>query len=215
MKFDKLSWDQVSQIYDKLSELDRIQREEYYQTHRIDPELKNEIESLIDLDTLSENYFNDLSESIISPAIFEISDLPPSSGKVYNYKILKKIGRGGMGSVYLAERDDDAYKSRVAVKILRRGLKNQEIIDGFRSERQILAQLNHPNITHLLDGGMTTDGRPYFVMEYVEGKPITEYCDEKKLSIAARVDLFLQICDTLDIIHGLLPESYITVLQNS
>ncbi len=201
MNLDKFSWDQVSQIYDTLSELDSAQREDYYKTHQVDPEIINELESLIELGSTSENYFNNLSENIISPAIFEISDLPPSSGKVYNYKILKKIGRGGMGSVYLAERDDDAFKSRVAVKILRRGLKNQDIISGFRSERQILAQLNHPNITHLLDGGMTTDGRPYFVMEYVEGKPITEYCDEKKLTISERVELFLQICDTLVYAH--------------
>jgi eukaryotic-like serine/threonine-protein kinase len=201
MNFEEFSWDEISQLYEELSELNQDQRESFYNEHNTKVGLKEELEALIELNDSSKTYFDNLSQNIISPAIFEISDLPPSSGRVYNYKILKKIGRGGMGSVYLAERDDDAYKSLVAVKILRRGLKNEEIIVGFKSERQILAQLNHPNITHLLDGGMTTDGRPYFVMEYVEGKPITEYCDEKKLTLTDRINLFNQICDTLAYAH--------------
>ncbi len=201
MTLDKKSWEKIGQIYEILSDFSKEKREEYYLKNGIKNEIRTELEILIELESPANSYFEKLSQNVISPAIFEMSDLPPSSGKVYKYKILKKIGRGGMGSVYLAERDDDAYKSQVAVKILRRGLKNKEIIEGFRAERQILAKLNHPNITHLLDGGMTTDGRPYFVMEYVEGKPITQYCDEKKLSLTKRIDLFKQICDTLAYAH--------------
>lgn len=201
MTLDKKSWEEIGQIYEKLSDLSRIDREKYYLKNDVKKEIRDELEALIEFENPSNSYFEKLSQNVITPAIFEMSDLPPSSGKVYNYKILKKIGRGGMGSVYLAERDDDAYKRLVAVKILRRGLKNKEIIAGFRAERQILAKLNHPNITHLLDGGMTTDGRPYLVMEYVEGKPITQYCDENKLSLAKRLDLFKQICDTLAYAH--------------
>ena len=201
MTLDNKTWEEVGQIYEKLSNLSRVDREEYYLKNDVKKEIRDELEALIEFENPSISYFENLSQNVITPAIFEMSDLPPSSGKVYNYKILKKIGRGGMGSVYLAERDDDAYKRLVAVKILRRGLKNEEIIAGFKAERQILAKLNHPNITHLLDGGMTTDGRPYLVMEYVEGKPITQYCDEKKLSLAKRIDLFKQICDTLAYAH--------------
>lgn len=201
MSIDPISWDEISQLYESLSEKDKEKREKYYLDKNVSLEVRSEIEALIDLETPSKEYFDQLSENVISPAILEMGDLPPSSGRVYNYKILKKIGRGGMGTVYLAERDDDVFKSQVAVKILRRGFKHEEIIAGFRAERQILAQLNHPSITHLLDGGMTTDGRPYFIMEYVDGKTITDYCNEHRLSIVERLEIFKQICDTLAYAH--------------
>lgn len=109
------------------------------------------------------------------------------------YRLLREIGRGGSGTVYLAERVDGEFDQQVAIKLLRRGLDTDELLARFRAERQILASLNHPNIARLLDGGATDDGRPYLVMEVVEGTPITEYCASRRLSIEERLELFMTV----------------------
>ena len=99
--------------------------------------------------------------------------------KIGVYIIENEIGRGGMGAVYLAKRADKEFEKQVAVKLIKRGLDTDEIIRRFRNERQILAALDHPNITRLIDGGTTHDGLPYLVMDYVEGEPLTKYCEVK------------------------------------
>jgi len=110
------------------------------------------------------------------------------------YRLIRPLGRGGMGQVYLAERNDDAFSRYVALKIIRRGLDTDDFLRRFRVERQILARLSHPGIARLFDGGTTDAGRPYFVMEYVEGKSITAYCDHNDLSVEARLRLFRRVC---------------------
>ena len=102
-------------------------------------------------------------------------------GQIGAYKIEKEIGRGGMGAGYLASRADKEFEKKVAVKLIKRGFDTDEIIKRFRNERQILAGLDHPNITRLIDGGATDDGLPYLVMDYVEGKPLTKYSEAKEL----------------------------------
>src|SRR5215204_1640889 len=94
------------------------------------------------------------------------------------YRLIREIGRGGMGAVYLAERADGMFKTNAAVKLIKRGMDTDSILRRFRNERQILAALNHPNIARLLDGGTTDDGLPYFVMEYIDGKTLFSFCDE-------------------------------------
>src|SRR5262249_15349906 len=121
--------------------------------------------------------------------------------KIGSYRVLREIGRGGMGSVYLAARADDAFQKLVAIKIIRRGLDTDDIIQRFRSERQILANLDHPNITRLLDGGTTDDGLPYFVMEYIDGEPIDRYCGRCKLGVLERVRLFQSVCAAVRYAH--------------
>ena len=106
-----------------------------------------------------------------------------------------------MGSVYKAKRDDDAFKRDVAVKIIRRGMNNEYILRRFRHERQALAALDHPNVARLLDGGLTEDGLPYFVMEYIDGKPIDVYCDENRLDTKARLRMFQQVCAGVQAAH--------------
>ena len=106
-----------------------------------------------------------------------------------------------MGVVYLAVRADDHYQKRVAIKLVQHGLYTGAILHRFRTERQILASLDHPNIARLLDGGTTTDGRPYLVMEYVEGLPIDVYCDRHKLSISERLRLFRTVCAAVHYAH--------------
>jgi len=117
------------------------------------------------------------------------------------YKVIRELGRGGMGAVYLASRADQAFEKQVAIKLIKRGLDTDDVTRRFRAERQILASLDHPNITRLLDGGTTDDGLPYFVMEYIQGEPIDKYCDARKLNITARIKLFQSVCAAVQYAH--------------
>lgn len=165
-----------------------------------DTELRSEVESLL--------AFHENSGFTRSSAFEEgVEVLERCSGTINQgrrigaYRVLREIGRGGMGTVYLASRADDAFQKLVAIKIIRRGLDTDDIIERFRNERQILATLDHPNITRLLDGGTTDDGLPYFVMEYIEGQPIDEYCDARKLNISERLKLFQSVCAAVRYAH--------------
>src|SRR5262249_26844178 len=112
-----------------------------------------------------------------------------------------ELGRGGMGIVYLARRADDQYRKQVAIKLIRGGIDNDDIIRRFRNERQILAELDHPNIARFLEGGITADGRTYYVMEYITGQPIDDYCDLRRLSINERLRLFRDVCSAVQYAH--------------
>ena len=117
------------------------------------------------------------------------------------YRIVGEAGRGGMSEVFKAVRDDQQYEKQVAIKLLKPGLDTDSLLRRFKAERQILAQLSHPNIAHLLDGGATEDGAPYLVMEYIEGKPIDAYCDERQLGVNERLDLFRSLCSAVHYVH--------------
>jgi serine/threonine protein kinase/tetratricopeptide (TPR) repeat protein len=117
------------------------------------------------------------------------------------YKVNQEIGRGGMGSVYLATRDDDQFEQQVAIKVVRRGMDTDLVLARFRTERQILAGFAHPNIARLFDGGSTETGLPYFIMEYIEGQAIDEYCDSQRLSTSARLELFRTVCAAVQYAH--------------
>jgi non-specific serine/threonine protein kinase/serine/threonine-protein kinase len=121
--------------------------------------------------------------------------------RVGPYRLLREIGRGGMGTVYLATRDDGEFQHEVAVKLVKRGMDTDAILARFRHERQILAGLDHPNIAHLLDGGTTDTGLPYFVMEYVAGTPVREFAEAHALTIDQRLTLFRTICSAVDHAH--------------
>jgi eukaryotic-like serine/threonine-protein kinase len=124
-----------------------------------------------------------------------------AGARIGAYRIVREIGRGGMGAVYLAERDDGQFRKQVAIKLIKRGMDTDFILRRFRNERQILASLDHPNIGRLLDGGTTPDGLPYFVMEYIEGQPLYVYCDNHQLTIRERLRLFCQICGAVYYAH--------------
>ncbi len=117
------------------------------------------------------------------------------------YRLVRELGRGGMGAVWLATRADEKFQQTAAIKLLKRGTDTEEVLRRFRAERQILARLNHPNIARLFDGGETDDGLPFFVMEYVEGVPITQYAREQKLSISERLVLFRLACGAVSYAH--------------
>ncbi len=118
-----------------------------------------------------------------------------------SYRLEGLIGAGGMGAVYLATRADREYEQKVAIKLLHAGAASSELVRRFRAERQILAVLDHPEISRLLDGGTDVDGRPYLVMEYVDGTPLDRYCDEHQLGVRQRIELFLKVCDPVAFAH--------------
>jgi serine/threonine protein kinase/tetratricopeptide (TPR) repeat protein len=118
------------------------------------------------------------------------------------YKIIQRVGRGGMATVYLASRADEQYEKQVAIKVLLPELGSEELLRRFRNERQTLAKLDHPNIVKLLDGGSTEEGLPYLVMDYMEGVPVDKYCDNHKLSTEERLRLFCQICAAVQCAHA-------------
>jgi serine/threonine protein kinase len=117
------------------------------------------------------------------------------------YTLVREIGRGGMGVVYLAERTDETFHRRVAIKLMLPGAGSGDIIARFQQERRILASLDHPHIAKLLDAGATEEGSPYFVMEFVEGQPIDRWCDERKLNISQRIELFRNVIDAVEYAH--------------
>ncbi len=170
-----------------------------------DQELRGEVESLLAALERGGQTWDRPGEALLVRAMAERG--PDDEGaavigrRVGVYEITRLIGYGGMGAVYEGARADDEYHKRVAIKFLRRGMEGDLAIRRFRYERQILANLNHRNIAALLDGGMTPDGQPYFVMEYVEGEPITLYCDRHGLSVTARVRLLRQVCAAVQHAH--------------
>src|SRR5580693_7573070 len=119
---------------------------------------------------------------------------PGSADRVIGpYRLRGQLGEGGMGTVFLALRDDGAFRKSVALKILRRDQATPDLVARFQQERQGLANLDHPNIARILDGGQTSDGLPYYVMEYVEGLPLDKFCDQRKLDLDGRVKIFVGI----------------------
>ncbi len=163
-----------------------------------DETLRREVETLL--------RSSDCADSLLSgPAIRLLgspSEESAQPGERFGpYEIVRQLGAGGMGAVFLALRVDDVYRKNVAIKLARAGMDGAFVLERFRAERQILAALEHPHIARLLDGGSTADGRPYFVMEYVEGKPVDVYCDEHACSINDRIRLFLDVCSAVQYAH--------------
>ncbi len=158
-----------------------------------DPELAAEVSSLLAAHAASTGFLD-------SPA--SASRPGPAPGDALGpYRIVEEIGRGGIGVVYRATRDDDAFRKDVAIKLIDPGMRSDEMLRRFRAERQILAMLEHPNIARLLDGGTAPDGSPFLVMEYVEGQPLITWCDEHRLGIRERLQLFLVVCDAVRFAH--------------
>ncbi len=196
------AWAEIEAIFQKAMLLPPSQQAAFLeQACHGDPRLRLEVESLLASLGKSGSFLE-------NPATPDgVAILEHKSGNAWvgrqigPYRIVRELGRGGMGMVYLAERDDEAYQKQVAIKLLRPGGANDMLLERFQVERQILANLEHPNIARLLDGGSTGDGSPYLVMEYVEGIPINQYCDEKVLSLTEKLHLFLQVCDAVQFAH--------------
>jgi eukaryotic-like serine/threonine-protein kinase len=162
-----------------------------------DAALRRDLERLLAADAVVSGFLGSSPEELMRLTL----DDQEEGGNLGPYRLLRKIGSGGMGTVYLAHREDEHYERDVAVKILRSGLESTEAFHRFVAERQILARLEHPNIARLYDGGSTEDGRPYLVLELVEGLPVDEYCDRHRLTVDQRLGLFQKICSAVQHAH--------------
>ncbi len=165
-----------------------------------DAELRQEIESLLHFSGPEETQVQCAVADTAKALLSELSTVGQGK-RLGAYRLLEVIGRGGLSTVYLAERADDEYRMRVAIKIVRAGLDDTTLLARLLQERQILAALDHPNIARLLDGGTTDDGMPYFVMEHIEGEDLESYCANHRLSLHQRLQLFSQLCSAVDYAH--------------
>jgi tetratricopeptide (TPR) repeat protein len=191
-------WQQVKSILEGALERTPEDRAGYLGTAcGEDVDLRGEVDSLLASEDILDDFIEEPLFDLHGPAGEEWGE----GVRVGPYRVLREIGRGGMGSVYLADKADGDYEGQFALKVIRRGMDSEEVLRRFRSERRILTQLDHPQIARVFDGGTTADGRPYFVMEHVEGRPITEYCDEENLSISRRLELFLAVCSAVHFAH--------------
>jgi len=192
-------WRTISALFATLSDLpapDRAARLAALQAD--DPDLAAELASLLAA--------HDDEDFLCAPhawnaATGELPDDPLEGEWIGPYRIVERIGAGGMGVVYSAVRADDQYRKKVALKLVRRGMDSEQILNRFRTERQILANLDHPNIARLLDGGVAPDGRPYLVMEFVDGMPIDTWCAQRDLNLHDRLELFLTVCHAVRHAH--------------
>lgn len=191
---DSHRWDKVQELFDHAVDLPTEEREAFLRERCAgDESLLNEVLSLIAADNLQHSFLDKQAMDL-----FEIKSVEYSEGQLVGpYRLISKIAAGGMGLVFLAERADGQYTQQVALKLIKRGMDSDEILRRFSAERQILANLNHPHIARLIDGGLTTEGVPWFTMEYVDGEPIDAYCDRHRLTINERLALFQTVCRTV------------------
>lgn len=197
MKIDPATWPTLSKLLDEWLDLPADSRSSWLAN--LGPEYSDVLPALRQLLALQASADQDFLSTLPK---FDESPLALSAGqRLGPYRILCAIGRGGMGVVYRAEREDGKFEQRVAIKVVPGGLDTPAFVERFQREYRILASLEHPNIARLLDAGATDDGLPYFVMEYVEGRPIDRFCAERKLSVAERLRLVLQVCDAVQFAH--------------
>jgi len=190
-------WNEVDRAFAAVLERPTVERPEMLDAVCDgDSDLEREVKQLLAADARIGSFLE-------LPAGELLELVPPggNAGRVGPYRLMRSIGSGGMGTVYLARRDDEQYERLVAVKVLRWGLDTREARLQFLAERQILARLEHPNIARLYDGGTTAEGRPYLVMELVEGLHVDRYCDRHRLTIDRRLDLFRRICGAVQYAH--------------
>ena len=194
-------WERVAALFDAAVALPRWERTRFLEQECTDqPELRAEIESLLAADEEDSEFLED-SPLELPRELFADATTELRKQKFGAYRIIREIGHGGLGTVYLGQRADEAFEKEVAIKAVRRGLDTDDILRRFRAERQILAQLDHPNIARLIDAGSTDDGLPFFVMEYVQGEPISAYCDTHQLGTDERLELFRKVCSAVTYAH--------------
>ncbi len=195
-------WQHVKEVFFRAADLDADARDAFLaQACRDDPELRVEVEALLESDRRTEPWF-------WRPAVDAVPELlTGGSGdslvgrQIGAHRVVAEVGRGGMGTVYLAERADGQYEERVALKVVRASLANAELAARFRRERQILARLRHPFIARLQDGGLLDDGRPYLVMEWIQGEPIDRHVTRARLSHGTLFKLFYKVCEAVAVAH--------------
>ncbi|HEU4663614.1 MAG TPA: serine/threonine-protein kinase [Dokdonella sp.] len=201
---DQQAWERVRALFERALELDADARARFLDAACAgEVELRGEVEAMLRADA-------DAPASGFAAATPEFAEAIGGrereadawvGRRVGVWRLLREIGRGGMGTVYLAERADGEYAQRAAIKLMRGGCSGEALLQRFRAERQILATLSHPNIARLLDGGVDDEGRPFLALEYVDGSTLGEHCDARRLGIGERLALFLAVCDAVAHAH--------------
>jgi eukaryotic-like serine/threonine-protein kinase len=191
-------WRRVRQLFDEAVDLPSDRRPAFLDSLRAGEEsLVREVESLLRSSDVSGDFLETPAvERFAGPTARE-----KARSRIGPYSVVRELGHGGMGTVYLAARSDQGFEKTVAVKLVRRGMDTDFILERFRNERRILADLDHPNIARILDGGSTEDGLPFFVMEYIPGRHLIEDCDARKLSVRERLEVFRKVCDAVAYAH--------------
>jgi non-specific serine/threonine protein kinase/serine/threonine-protein kinase len=189
------TWDRVHDLLHEAIDLEPAARRDFLSgIAEVDRLLAAEIQSLLSAYEASSDFLAEPPVAAFIPSVIAGDRLGP-------YRIAEEIGRGGMGVVYRATRDDESFTRDVAIKLIDPAMRSDQILRRFRAERQILAMLDHPHIARLIDGGAAPDGSPYLVMDYVSGRPILRYCDEEQLNVGQRLELFLLVCDAVQFAH--------------
>ena len=196
-------WGQVEGLFHAALERPACAREKWLKAQTADRAVRNEVESLLAGLRRHEELS---SEPAAAARVAGQNGEPRLPGPFGSFQPVRLIGRGGMGAVYLGRRVDGQFEQNAAIKVMAAHLlgtdpDGADFVRRFHTERQLLASLNHPHITRLLDGGVSPAGDPYLVMEYVQGEQLDRYCDRRKLSVEGRLRLFLQVCEAVDYAH--------------
>ncbi len=201
---DSDQWDRVADLVYRALAHPRHERDAFVRAHcGEDPQLHNEVMELLEASDGADEFLAGVARN--AGALF-VGDSPhsqtlPERGTVGAYRLIRRLGVGGMGEVFLAERADGQFEMRVAIKLLPAGPRYRLLERRFLAERQILASLGHPGIARLMDGGITSSGIPYIVMEYVDGEPIDAYCDRVGATLENRLDRMVEVCEAVDYAH--------------
>ena len=204
MQMQADSWKLVKDILRDALRTDTSRRREYLERIDAPGDVRAEVESLLACEAESADFMS-LPITDFSRDFASNRDAEPETSligqRIGIYEIVREIGVGGMGAIYLARRADGKFEQRVAIKMLKREFNHEKLRRHFRREREIQARLNHPNIARLLDAGTTDDGVPFFVMEYIDGIPIDKYCEKNNLDLDGRLKLFNRVCDAVTHAH--------------
>lgn len=191
----------ISEILEEVLALNPSKREKYLNELQIKEYIREEVLLLLSLEDKVKETFHSSAIDFTNDFFEKEEENPLVGKKIGIYKIKRELGYGGMGAVFLGERDDGKFSQEVAIKMLRREFNTERIRKYFTQEKEIQSKLFHPNIATLFDAGMTDEGIPYLVLEYVEGKKIDDYCDENNLKLYERLKLFNKVCDAVSFAH--------------
>ena len=196
------SWRHIKDLFSEALTLSPEERDVFLNKATQDEQIRDRVKSLLEAYDGPDTLQSPIEPRFVDSLLGDLISYDTPDGHVGPWKLTEEIGRGGMGIVYIADRIDGEYEQRVALKLVKQSVASEAIIESFRNERQVLASLEHSFIARLVDGGVTSEGQPWFAMEYVEGKNITDYCFTNALSLDARLKLFIKICTAVEHAHN-------------
>ncbi len=198
---DRERWRRIDELFQRALELEEPEARRALLAAETDAEIRSQVAGMLEAEAEEEAADLALGGIVRAGLAWAEGGEEGPPERLGSYRLIREIGRGGLATVYLAERDDDQFSRQVAIKWIRRGLDTEEILERLRLERQILANLDHPYIARMFDGGTSEDGRPYFVMEAIFGERIDLWCNQQGLGLNQRLELFRKVCEATDFAH--------------